>query len=67
MSKLMTKIRCRMGRHQWHPIRVQGQDGRECGVCHERNFDPSKDLAYDDIDVNKGTMGGLGSGGGGGF
>ena len=59
----MNKIRCRTGRHQWHPIRVQGQDGRECSVCHERSFDRSPRVDLEEIDKNKGFTS-LGGGGG---
>jgi hypothetical protein len=62
MSKLMNKIRCRMGRHQWHPVRVQGEDGRECGVCHERNFDRPPSL--ENAEKAASSLSGLGSGGG---
>jgi hypothetical protein len=63
MGKLMNRIRCRMGHHQWHPIRVQGQDARECSVCHERNFDQpgAADLARK---IKFSDLGGPGGGGG---
>ena len=64
MNKLMNKIRCRTGRHQWHPIRVQGQDGRECSVCHERSFDRPPGLDLENYEANKGILGGLGGGDG---
>jgi len=63
MSSEVRRLRCIVGRHRWHPVRIQGQTAYECRVCGERDF--SRPNAGPDLDEVKKNVGNIGGGFGG--
>jgi hypothetical protein len=51
-----------MGRHRWHPVRIQGQTAHECRDCGERDFNrPNRGPDLDDVNKRGGNLGAGGS------
>ena len=63
MATFRTAVFCRIGRHRWHAIRVEGQVGRECRDCGSREFDGPR--GDPDVKTAAEVMGGMTGGVGG--
>jgi hypothetical protein len=62
------KLRCRIGRHHWVRMSLDGQFFAECSDCKERDWDRYQDRKGSGTAIGQGITPGGGFGGvGGGF